>query len=356
MSLAMPNGETDRWSIVRGLFEAVAALAPAQRQGFLDYACQDADIREEVESLLEADLMADTMSLPGDRTGGQTDATEVLPQIPGYAIESVLGHGGAGSVYAARNEHTGRRVAIKVVRSHGHHSQAAQRFRQECRVLARLSHPGVVQMIETGTAGPGVTYLVMEFIEGRPLERWTLEERPTARQSIGIARQVLAALAHAHQVGVVHRDVKPHNIMVQADGSVRLVDFGVARLHAEDGLRTGVHTETGHLVGTFAYMSPEQADGHSARIGHLSDVYQVALVLFEMLAGRLPYETQGRTAAGLLRAVLIDRRMPLGEARPDLPGRLEAILARALAIDPAVRPQSAQALEAELAAVEATLA
>jgi serine/threonine protein kinase len=355
MSLAMPNGGTDRWSIVRGLFEAVAALAPAQRQGFLDYACQDADIREEVESLLEADLMADTASLPGDRAAAQVDTAEVLPEIPGYTIESVLGHGGAGSVYAARNEQTGRRVAIKVVRSHGHHSQAAQRFRQECRVLARLSHPGVVQMIETGTAGPGVTYLVMNFLEGRPLDRWLQEERPTARQSIAIVRQILAALAHAHQVGVIHRDVKPQNIMVQADGSIKLVDFGVARLHAEDGHRTGVHTETGHLVGTFAYMSPEQADGQSARIGHLSDVYQAALVLFEMLAGRLPYETQGRTAAGLLRAVLMDRRMLLGEARADLAGRLEAILDRALSIDPAARPQSVHALDAELAAVEAML-
>ena len=346
--MTLAAGElSDRWSIVRGLFEAVSALADVQRARFLDFACPDAGIRGEVESLLEADRQVD-WDVP---SGVATTTEEPAPEIPGYRIERLLGSGGSGSVYAAVTHGTGRRVAIKTLRSLAG-SQAMARFRQECRALARLSHPGIVQLVETGVATGSVTYLVMEFIDGTPLDRWASERRPSAAEAVSIVRGVLAALAHAHDAGVIHRDIKPHNVVVTPEGQPKLVDFGVARLTSDEGRRTGFRTETGHLVGTFAYMSPEQADGRSERIGVASDVYQSALLLFELLAGRLPYEADGRSAAGLLRAVLMDRRMRLDEIRQDLPTALADLLDRALSVDASMRPQSVRALDTALAAIE----
>ena len=146
-------------------------------------------------------------------------------------------------------------------------------------------------------------------------------------------------------------DIKPHNVVVTPEGQPKLVDFGVARLIGDEGRRTGFRTETGHLVGTFAYMSPEQADGRSERIGTASDVYQCALLLFEMIAGRLPYDTDGRSAAGLLRAVLMDRRMRLDAIRSDAPSALVELLDRALSIEVERRPSTVRAFAAELAAI-----
>ena len=347
--MSIASAPADRWSIVRGLFEAVSALGSTQRAGFLDFACPDREIRAEVESLLGGHEASSDWDMPCDRR--VEDATERLPEIAGFSMERLLGTGGAGSVYAARSAASGQRVAIKVLRAAGANSQAVQRFRQECRALARLSHPGIVQLIETGVARGGFTYLVMEFVEGQSIDAWAQATRPSAQRCIDVLRDVLAALAHAHDAGVIHRDIKPHNVMVTPDGRVKLVDFGVARLSSDEGRRTGFRTETGHLVGTFAYMSPEQADGRSERIGVASDVYQAALMLFEMLTGRLPYETDGRSAAGLLRAVLMDERVRLNAIRPEIDERLSDLLDRSLSIDPARRPQSVRQLDTELAAL-----
>lgn len=347
MSIASP---ADRWSIVRGLFEAVLALQSAQRSDFLDFACPDATVRTEVESLLGGHDSSGDWDMPCDRRMDDS-ATETLPEIAGFRIERLLGTGGSGSVYSAQSAASGQRVAIKVPRTTGANSQAVQRFRQECRALARLSHQGIVQLIETGVARGGVTYLVMEFVEGQSIDAWLQANRPSPARCIAVIRDVLAALAHAHDAGVIHRDIKPHNVMVTPEGRVKVVDFGVARLSSDEGRRTGFRTETGHLVGTFAYMSPEQADGRSERIGVTSDVYQAALLLFEMLAGQLPYETDVRSAAGLLRAVLLDERTRLDAVRPGICAGLSELLNRALSIDPVRRPQSVRQFDAELAAL-----
>jgi serine/threonine-protein kinase len=341
--------------IVRGLFDTVSCMSGEQRKTFLDFACPDAGIRTEVEGLLEGDMISNDMVMPSDAAAIAVEHEEPLPEISGYTIDSVLGSGGAGSVYSATNSSTGRRVAIKMVRSHGAGSQVLQRFRQECRALSRLSHSGIVQVVETGSVN-GNTYLVMEFISGMSLDMWTQAHSPTPARSIVLIQEILAALAHAHDAGVIHRDIKPHNVMVTADGHIKLVDFGVARLTNEEGRRTGFRTETGHLVGTFAYMSPEQTDGRSDRIGVTSDVYQVALLLFEMLAGRLPYEADGKSAAGLLKAVLMDERVRLEEVRPELAGPISDLLSKALSIAPSARPQTVRAFDEALDTVLATLA
>ena len=182
MSLC-PQNAPNRWIIVRGLFDTVSCMASAQRKAFLDFACPDADIRTEVEGLLEGDMNSQDMIMPADAAKNEVEHEEPLPQISGYTIDRVLGTGGAGSVFSAINSATGRRVAIKTVRSHGAGSQVLQRFRQECRALSRLSHSGIVQVVETGSVN-GNTYLVMEFINGVSLDVWTKANSPTAARSI----------------------------------------------------------------------------------------------------------------------------------------------------------------------------
>ena len=334
----------ERWLQVRRLFEAAVEMPREERGAFLDAQCAvDDGTREEVLALLEADT--GSTELPADRelAGlGGVESEPRFPEILGFSIIRRLGVGGSSRVYEATCLENGRRVAIKVVNS-GAGAAALQRFRQESRVLARLDHPGIVHLEETGHTRDGLVYLAMEFVDGQCIDRWCADQRPSAAGRIGLVLQMLDALSYAHAYGVVHRDIKPHNVVVDADARVRLVDFGVARLSGTDGHRTGFHTETGNIVGTFAYMSPEQADGQQGRVGPATDVYQCALVLFEVLAGRLPYEVEGRGAMALLKAILFERRLRLSEVVPALGGKLESALESALDADPARRPQSARA-------------
>jgi serine/threonine protein kinase len=329
----------DRWANVRRIFDAAVDLPAELRRSFLDRECgDDTATRAEVEELLVASDSA--VDLPADRAAATPEVAERMPEILGYRLERRLAHGGSSRVYEATSLENGRTVAIKVISS-GASASALQRFRQECRVLSRLDHPGIVRLYETGHTPDGHVYLSMEFIHGLCIDRHVAEHASSDLERIGLVIDVLDALSHAHAAGVIHRDLKPHNILVDGSGRARLVDFGVARLNREDGHRTGFHTETGNLVGTFAYMSPEQADGKNGRIGPATDVYQCAVVLYELLAGRLPYDIEDRSAMSLLKAVLFDARSPLGAVAPRFSGAMDRAINRALSADPADRPQSA---------------
>ena len=346
----MSRTASERWVMVRRLFEAAVELPCEQREAFLSVACGNDDgTRSEVVALLAADESA--VDLPVDREVPRTDEGEPerLPEIVGFRIDRRLGAGGTSRVYEATCWENGNRVALKVMNV-GSSSQALMRFRQESRILSRLRHPGIVSLHESGHTADGQVYLAMDFVEGDTIDRWCAQRDVHDADRVGLAIQVLEALAHAHGAGVIHRDIKPHNILVGNDGLARLVDFGVARLHREDGNRTGFHTETGNLVGTFAYMSPEQADGKASRVGPATDVYQVALVLYELLTGRLPYEIEDRGAMALLKAVLFENRVRLSERRPELAGPLDEVLHAALDVDPTRRPATAMEFSARLAA------
>jgi len=334
MSLA-PNQ-----SVVRSLFDAAMDLPADEREAWLRRVCTDSTIVCEVLELIAANGDGDGLTASGSRIPHVQQVGERMPVIRGFTVESKLAQGGTARVYKGISNETGASVAIKVI-AEGASRASLERFRQECRVLARLNHDGVVRLHETGVTVDGDTYLVMDFIDGVTIDKWAHQPERTTVQRIDATLQVLDALKHSHEIGVIHRDLKPHNILVDAAGRARLVDFGVARLMS-DGRRTGFHTETGNLVGTFAYMSPEQADGSSDQITSSTDLYQLAVVLYEMISGSLPYDIRSGGAMALLKAILFDARVPLAVAAPDVDARLAQILDDALSLDATKRPANAQ--------------
>jgi hypothetical protein len=290
---------------------------------------------------------------PGTLPLGGSDPTQQLSGVSGarlilgrYRMERRLGAGGFGVVWLAWDEKLEREVAVKVIPREG---GAGERVEREARAAARLNHPGIVAIYELASDEHDV-YLVSELVRGRTLGELTqagaISDRDVAR--IGIA--LCEALEHAHARGVIHRDVKPQNVMVLAEpaagaGFAKLADFGVAHVASGDPL-----TRTGDVVGTLAYMAPEQAEG--ARVTPACDVYSLALTLYEAWTGTNPVKAGGPAAT----ARRLGRPLPpLGGMRRDLPLELCDVIDDALDIDPALRPAPAR-LRAELRAVESELA
>jgi serine/threonine-protein kinase len=244
------------------------------------------------------------------------------------------------AVWIAQDPLLSRRVAVKLL-----HPQLAiddalrTRFRNEAIAAAKLTHPGIVATYDTGDDN-GIAYIVMELVEGRTL-RSLLDERgplPVA-QAVDIASQVADALEHAHRQGLVHRDVKPANVLVQPDGRVKVTDFGIAKAAGGDDL-----TRTGTVVGTARYLAPEQVNGKT--VDSRADVYALGLLLYEMLTGGPPFGGDTDMATAVAR--LTNAPEPVRAARPDVPRALEDVVARSLARDPEYRYQSAQAFKEAL--------
>jgi eukaryotic-like serine/threonine-protein kinase len=242
-----------------------------------------------------------------------------------YAVERELGRGGMATVYLAHDQKHGRPVALKILRPELALGLGSERFLREIRVAARLSHPHILPLFESGEAD-GFLYYVMPYIEGESLRR-RLERNPamSVEEVIAIGRAVASALDYAHQHGVVHRDIKPDNIMIH-QGEAMVTDFGIAKAVARSG--DDILTETGLLVGTPAYMSPEQAAGEADLDGR-SDIYSLGCVLYEMLSGRKPFE--GTSALAILAKQITEDPEPLHPVRGDIPEYLEAVVLRAMA-------------------------
>ena len=253
-----------------------------------------------------------------------------------YRLEAPIARGGMASVWLARDELLGRRVAVKALHSDlAGDEKLRARFRQEAIAAAGLSHPNIVATYDTGE-DDGLAFIVMELVEGESLRQ--LLDRNGAldvRVSVEIARQVSAALEAAHRNGIVHRDVKPANVLVPNEGPVKVTDFGIAKATGGDG----DFTRTGMVVGTARYLSPEQVQGQPTDAR--TDVYALGLVLYEMLAGRPAYQGDSEMSTALAR--LTGPPAPLGSVRPDVPAGLVAVLDQALQPDPAHRIPSAAA-------------
>src|SRR2546422_1471250 len=248
-----------------------------------------------------------------------------------YTVDRVLGRGGMATVYVAEDLRHSRQVAIKVLRPDVAAAIGAERFLREITIAARLTHPHVLPLIDSGQAA-GSLYYVMPYVRGETLrQRLVREQRLPLKDALGIARELGAGLDYAHREGFVHRDVKPENVLL-ADGHAVLADFGIARAICQAG---GEHvTEVGLAIGTPEYMSPEQAAGDRELDGRC-DVYALACVIYEMLAGEPPFS--GGSARAIVAKHLSEPPPPLRARRPDAPAAVEQALARALAKDPADR-------------------
>jgi eukaryotic-like serine/threonine-protein kinase len=259
-----------------------------------------------------------------------------------YRVVRKLGAGGMADVYLAEDQELGRRVAIKILNDrHAHDEQFVERFRREAKNAAGLSHPNIVSIYDRGEA-EGTYYIAMEYLDGRTLKELIVARGPSpVHVAIDYARQILAAIGFAHRHGIVHRDIKPHNVVVGGDGRLKVTDFGIARSGASQ------MTEAGSIIGTAQYLSPEQARG--APVDATSDVYAVGIVLYEMLTGKVPFN--GDTPLEIAMKHLSSIPEPPSKTRPEVPHDLDLVVLRALAKDPADRYQSAEAMDADLARV-----
>src|SRR5919202_1486247 len=243
-----------------------------------------------------------------------------------YKIVRKLGAGGMANVYLAEDQELGRRVAIKILDDrHAADDSFRERFRREAKNAAGLSHPNIVSIYDRGEA-EGTYYIAMEYLAGRTLKELIVTKGPTPiHVAIDYTRQMLGALGFAHKNGIVHRDIKPHNVVVDSDGRLKVTDFGIARSGSSQ------MTEVGSIIGTAQYLSPEQARG--APVDQRSDLYSVGVVLYEMLTGRVPYT--GDTALEIAMKHLQEVPTPPSELRPEIPEDPDMIAMRALSKDSA---------------------
>ena len=256
-----------------------------------------------------------------------------------YQVVRKLGSGGMANVYLAEDQELGRRVAIKILNDrHAGDEQFVERFRREAKNAAALSHPNIVSIYDRGEA-EGTYYIAMEFLDGRSLKELIVQRGPAPiTVAVEYARQILSALRFAHRHGIVHRDIKPHNVLVDAEGRVKVTDFGIARAG------TSQMTEAGSIVGTAQYLSPEQARG--TEVDQRSDLYSLGIVLYELLTGTLPFN--GDTPVEIAMKHLSTVPESPSARRPEVPRELDLIVTRALAKDPADRYQNAEEMDADL--------
>jgi serine/threonine-protein kinase len=257
--------------------------------------------------------------------------TEVTPDtlVDGrYRVLNRLGSGGMADVYCAEDSHLGRQVALKVLyQRFAQDAEFVERFKREAQAAAGLTHPNVVNVFDRGEHD-GTYYIAMEYLPGSTLKEVIAERGALDQEAvIDIGVQILRAASFAHRRGVVHRDLKPHNVMLDDAGNAKVTDFGIARAGASE------MTEAGSIMGTAQYLSPEQAQGQLAT--SQSDLYSVGIILYELLTGRLPFD--GESAVAIAVQHLNDPPPPISSLRPDVAPELEAAVMRALAKDPAAR-------------------
>jgi TolB-like protein len=352
---------TERFQRADAVFDAALDLPLDQQAAYVRRVCTgDPVLCADVERLLRAHGQSDGfLGVPaGDRAAllmidpAMPNDTRPMPlpdRIGPYRINREIGRGGMGVVYLAERDDPDfpQRVALKVVRSAtaDGHSYIA-RFLTERRVLAWLEHPHIARLFDGGVTSDGLPYYTMAYCEGGSLaQRLSREGRLPETEALRIGRQLASALAAAHARGVVHRDVKPANVLFDADGSVRLSDFGVVKLLEDDSARSDT------LLGTVAYLAPEQIRGQA--VDHQTDLWALGVTLYEMIAGCRPFD--GPSYAAVMHAIVSTEPAPLRQRVPAMPAAAEALVMRLLHKEAAARPQSAAAVLRELEGSAATV-
>mgnify|MGYP001409848262 CR=1 FL=1 len=354
------------------IFLRAVELQSTDRAAFLERACEgDADLRQELDSLLEHHSgvggFLDSKAAPGrgllTQLGASalSDAEPLLPsdkKIGNFHILGVLGSGGMGVVYVAQQERPKRTVALKVMRRvlGDPNSASAQRilrrFEHEAELLGRLHHPGIAQIYEAGTyTADGLThpYIAMELVKGEPLLAYAAKHNLGNREKLVLVERICEAVQHAHRNGVIHRDLKPANILVDESGRPKVLDFGVARTTNTDLQLTSEHTAVGALIGTLPYMSPEQVSGDPSAVDTRSDVYAVGVIIYELLANKLPYDLASRSLPEAARIIRDEEPTRLSAIDRYFRGDVEMIVSKSLAKDRTRRYQSASDLGEDIA-------
>jgi serine/threonine protein kinase len=282
----------DEFRHIRDIFEQAVSRPAAEREAFVERECHgDAGMRAEVQRLLEArervPSWLDETALGGSVPADPPDMAG--RHLGGYTLMHEIGCGGMGRVYLAERSDGAfrKQVAIKMVLPNARIAGIMARFRQEREILASLDHPNIARLFDGGVTEEGWPYFVMEYVEGQPIDRWCDEQRLNISQRIELFRGVLAAVRYAHQRLVVHRDLKPGNIFVTRDGTVKLLDFGIAKVLSRETPGEAPETVTLAQMMTPEYASPEQVQGMP--ISTLSDIYSLGVILYELLTGHRPY-------------------------------------------------------------------
>lgn len=327
--------DTQHWDQLSALFKQALLLPADQRQALLDQAYRDdPTLHRDLQSLLDADSqtgLTDAFDEALKASLSAWSAAETLQPgatVSHYEIIDKLGAGGMGVVYKARDTKLDRLVALKFLPDHLRmHDEVKERFIREAKAASALDHTNICTIYEIGETAEGRLFIAMACYAGETLKEKIGRGSLSLEEALGYAAQMTAGLSQAHEAGIVHRDVKPANVMVTDRGRVKLLDFGIAKVADVD------LTKTGSTVGTTAYMSPEQARGEP--VDHRTDVWSVGVVLYEMLAGQRPF--RGDYEQAVIYGILNEDPAPLLTVRPETPAALAALVAKALSKDPADR-------------------
>ncbi len=310
----------ERWNQIDAFFAEALDLPAEERRAFVEQACgDDLDLYRRVLALLDSEVISERVLgesvteyaaplLSGLQARFAADLADDLPEngrIGPYQVLHEIGRGGMGTVYAAErdDEHFRKRVALKLVKRGMDSAEILRRFRYERQILASLEHPNIARLYDGGVTGDGRPYLVMEYVGGRTIDRYCDDEELSIDQRLELFGSVCEAVRYAHRSLVVHRDLKPSNILVTEDGTVKLLDFGIAKLLSDEVAPLSAPvTQTGIRVMTLEYASPEQVRG--APVTTASDAYSLGIVLYELLTGHRPFELAGKAPAEAERAVL----------------------------------------------------
>ncbi len=297
----------ERWQKVKKVLEAVLDKSPDERSEYLDKACAaDEDLRREVEKLLEFEQLEADL-LESDVASAVLENDFFAPnfngkQIGNYKITEEIGTGGMGMVFLATRAdgEFSQTVALKLIKRGMDSDAVLRRFFNERQILASLEHPNIARLIDGGTTDDGLPFFVMEYIEGVSIIEYAAAKNLDLEERLNLFREVCAAVSFAHQNLVIHRDLKPTNILITNNGKVKLLDFGIAKLLKSDAEN---QTATQMQVFTPEYASPEQIKGE--KLTTASDVYSLGVILYELLTGNRPYQTESKSLGEIIKAVRV---------------------------------------------------
>ena len=350
----MSELDPSRWAEVQRLFADASELPPEERAAFLERECTDPAILREVRSLLEYSqgelhTAAASIAAVASVAAREADPDQRLigARLGPYKVEAIVGHGGMGAVYRACRDdgEFHQQVALKLVRAASQTTGTLQRFKQERQILASLAHPNIARLLDGGSTPDGVPYLVMEFIEGDPITAWCERQSLSIEQRLRLFLSVCEGVEFAHRNLVVHRDLKPGNILVTADGVPKLLDFGIAKMLGPEADAEAA-TTVGMQVMTPEYAAPEQVRGDP--VSKLVDVYALGLVLYELLTGQKAQNIPSHTPGTVARVVCQTEPVAPAARNAELAGDLDNIIRMAIRKEPERRYGSAADLARDI--------